>query len=36
MLDGWVTCDFYVLFKGILVISGKREGDNDRLCAMDI
>ena len=31
----WMTCDFYVLFKSIYIISGQWVGDNKRLCAIE-
>ena len=35
-VNGWMDdLRFYVLFKCISVISGRREVDNERLCAME-
>ena len=35
-LNGWMTCDFYVLFNSISVILGRLKVDNERLCAMEL
>ena len=34
--NGWTTCDFFVLFNNISVISGRWEVDKERLCAMEL
>ena len=36
VIDGWMTCDFYVLFDSVSVMSGQWEVDNERLCAMEL
>ena len=35
-IDGWMTCDFYVLFNTVSVISGQWDVDIKRLCAMEL
>ena len=37
LAHGWMDdLRFYVLFNSILVISGQRKVDNERLCAMEL